>query len=120
MVKTILAPISIMYFVGSISISTVKRRLAAIRQDQPRRRRRPPRVSNRALRDVPMGRIAWDVQEPGHFEVDLVHHSGPSASGQYAHTLQMVGVTCGWCELKAVLGRSYVVIEDAFSLLMPQ
>ncbi len=103
---------------GQISISTVKRRLAIIRQDQPRRRRRPPRVSNRALRDVPMGRIAWDVQEPGHFEVDLVHHSGPSASGQYAHTLQMVGVTCGWTERKAVLGRSYVVIEDAFSAIL--
>ena len=109
---------SLLAQLASISISTVKRRLAAIRQDQPRRRRRPPRVSNRALRDVPMGRIAWDVQEPGHFEVDLVHHSGPSASGQYAHTLQMVGVTGGWSELKAVLGRSYVVIEDAFSSIL--
>jgi hypothetical protein len=101
-----------------ISISTVKRRLSTIRQDQPRRRRRSPRIPNHALRDVPMGRIAWDVQEPGHFEADLVHHCGPSASGQYAHTLQMVGVTSGWSELRAVLGRSYVVIEDAFRCIL--
>jgi hypothetical protein len=101
-----------------ISISTVKRRLSSIRQDQPQRRRRSPRVPNHSLRDVPMGRIAWDVQEPGHFEADLVHHCGPSASGQYAHTLQMVGVTSGWSELRAVLGRSYVVIEDAFRFIL--
>ena len=98
-----------------ISISTVERRLETIRQDQPRRRRRkPPRLTNRARKDVPMGRIAWDVEEPGHFETDTVHHCGPSASGLYVHTLQMVDVASGWAERQAVLGRSYVVMEDAF------
>ena len=103
---------------GQISISTVGRRMATITQHQPRRRRAPPRARNRALQDVPMGRIPWDVQEPGHFEVDLVHHSGPSASGQYVHTLQMVDVAIGWTERKAILGRSYVVMEDAFRSIL--
>jgi hypothetical protein len=102
----------------TISISTVERRLATIRQDQPCRRRRAPQAPNSALRDVPMGRIAWDVQEPGHFEADLVHHSGPSASGQYVHTLQMVDVASGWAERRAILGRSYVVVKDAFGSIL--
>jgi len=98
-----------------ISISTVARRLETIRQDQPRRRRRkPPRLTNSARKDVPMGRIAWNIQAPGHFEADTVHHCGPSASGLYVHTLQMVDVASGWTERQAVLGRSYVVMEDAF------
>lgn len=102
-----------------ISISTVARRLETIRQDQPRRRRRkPPRLTNQARKDVPMGRIAWDVQEPGHFEADTVHHCGPSASGLYVHTLQMVDVASGWTERQAVLGRSYVVMEDAFCTIL--
>lgn len=102
-----------------ISISTVRRRLETIHQDQPRRRRRkPPRLTNQARKDVPMGRIAWNVQEPGHFEADTVHHCGLSASGLYVHTLQMVDVASGWTERQAVLGRSYVVMEDAFCTIL--
>ncbi len=97
-----------------ISISTVERRLKTIRQDQPRLARRRPRPANSVSRDIPMGRIPWDVGEPGHFETDLVHHCGTSASGEYVHTLQMVDVATGWTETRAVLGRSYVVMKDAF------
>jgi hypothetical protein len=75
-------------------------------------------VANSVLRDVPMGRIPWDETEPGHFEVDLVHHCGPSASGEYVHTLQMVDVATGWSERQAVLGRSYVVMQAAFRSIL--
>jgi hypothetical protein len=61
-----------------------------------------------------MKRIPWNEQEPGHFEVDLVHHCGPSAAGEYVSTLQMVDVATGWSERVAVLGRSYLVMQDAF------
>ena len=61
-----------------------------------------------------MGRIPWDVGVPGHFETDLVHHCGSSSSGEYVHTMQMVDVATGWTETRAVLGRSYVVMKDAF------
>lgn len=37
-----------------------------------------------------MLRLPYDLREPGHLEVDLVHHCGPSASGEYVHTIQMV------------------------------
>jgi len=65
-----------------------------------------------------MRRIPWDEPRPGHFEVDLVHHCGLSASGQYVHTLQMVDVATGWSERAASLGRSYRVIQDAFQRIL--
>jgi len=103
---------------AQISRSTVERRLAEMRRDRPRLPRRRPRPANSVLRDVPMGRIPWDEPQPGHFEVDLVHHCGPSASGEYVHTLQMVDVASGWSERQALLGRSYVVVQDAFRSIL--
>jgi len=65
-----------------------------------------------------MKRIAWNEQQPGHFEVDLVHHCGPSASGEYIHTIQMIDVATGWSERVAVLGRSYLVMKDGFRRIL--
>jgi hypothetical protein len=98
-----------------ISISTVRRRVKKFARLQQWRlpRRQGPRQSNPLTRDIPMKRIPWDEQVPGHFEIDLVHHSGPSSSGQYVHTVQMIDVATGWSERAAVLGRSQVVIKDA-------
>jgi len=92
-----------------ISEATVYRRLDRLLQDQPRRTRRPPRPTFPLARAIPMRPIAWDEKQPGHFEVDLVHQSGPNASGEYVHTLQMIDVATGWSERAAVLGRSYLV-----------
>lgn len=61
-----------------------------------------------------MCRIPWDQPIPGHFEVDVVHHCGPTATGEYVHTLQLIDVHSGWSERYALLGRSYRAMEDAF------
>jgi len=98
----------------AISTSTVQRLLDQIRQDERRLPQKGPERANQVLRAVPMLRIAWDIQEPGHFETDLVHHCGREASGEYLHTLQMIDVATGWSERMAVLGRSYVVMQAAF------
>lgn len=73
-----------------------------------------PGESNSLRQAVPVRRIHWDETQPGHFEVDLVHHCGPSAEGQSVHTLQWVDVATGWSECVAVLGRSFLVLEDGF------
>ena len=99
---------------GQISVSTVGRILTRLRQDQPRLPRKGPEQANQVARDIPMKRIPWNEPEPGHLETDLVHHGGPDPSGQYVHTLQLIDVTTGWSERAAVLGRSYVVMADAF------
>ena len=101
-----------------ISISTVERRLSRIRQDQPRLPRKKPKPRRKLLRDIPMLRLPWNIPHPGHFETDLVHHCGPSASGEYACTLQMIDVATGWSERRAVLGRSFLVMEDAFRCIL--
>jgi hypothetical protein len=101
-----------------ISISTVGRILQRIRQDEPRLPRRKRPKQSRLFRDIPMKRIPWDIAIPGHFEVDLVHHCGPTASGEYMCTLQMIDVATGWSERIAVLGRSYLVMEHAFRLIL--
>jgi hypothetical protein len=103
-----------------ISISTVERHLRSMGQKRTRRPRKPPRAPNAALHGIPMGRIPWNTAEPGHLEADTVHHCGESASGEYIHTVQMVDVATGWAERRATLGRSYVVMEDAFRHILNQ
>jgi len=65
-----------------------------------------------------MGRLPWNTEQPGHFETDLVHHGGGSASGEYICTLQMIDVATGWSERRAVLGRSQRVMEHAFRRIL--
>lgn len=96
------------------SISTVRRLLQDRRRERPRLPQRGPRRANRLAREIPATRIPWDETEPGHFEVDLVHHGGETVSGLYVHTLQLLDVATGWSERVAVLGRSYLVMEDGF------
>jgi hypothetical protein len=76
--------------------------------------RRGPEQANHLRKKVPMERLPWSLTEPGHFEVDLVHHCGPRAFGDYVHTLQMVDVATGWSERVALLGRSQHAVEQAF------
>ena len=101
-----------------ISVSTVKRRLNRILQDQPRLRRRKSGRDRTLIQDIPMIRIPWDEPQPGRFETDLVHHCGSAASGEYVCTLQMIDVLTGWSERRAVLGRSYLVMEDAYRYIL--
>lgn len=99
---------------SQISVSTVNRILGRLGQDKPRLPQKGPREANRLKREIPMKRLAWDESEPGHFEVDLVHHNGGDSSGNFIHTLQMVDVATGWSERVALLGRSYLVTKDGF------
>jgi hypothetical protein len=99
---------------GRISISTVGRRLGLLRQDELRLARRGPRREKALLRDIPMLRLDWDIPTPGYFEVDLVHHCGVSAVGHYVCSTQWIDVATGWSERRAVLGRSQLVMRDAF------
>ena len=103
---------------GQISISTVQRRLIRITQDQYRLPRHKPKPRHSLTKSIPMLRLPWNILEPGHFETDLVHNCGPRAFGEYACTLQMIDVATGWSERRAVLGRSYLVMEDAFRRIL--
>lgn len=103
---------------GRISVRSLKRMLRRIRQDERRLPRRGPERGWQVLREIPARRIPWDTQEPGHFEVDLVYHSGMNAGGDFLHTLQLVDVATGWSERVAVLGRSALVMAAAFRRIL--
>ena len=95
----------------TISISTVRRHLPPKPPTAQRRLR--PRAKNTLQQKIPARRIPWDTPDPGHFEMDLVHHSGPQLQGEYGYTLQLIDVATGWSARRAILGRSYVVMADA-------
>jgi hypothetical protein len=103
-----------------ITVSTVRRRMKAFARLEQWQlpRRKGPRPPNPVTRDVPMRRIPWDEQQPGHFESDLVHHCGPVSSGDYVHTLEMIDVATAWWEPAALLGRSQRAMEDAFRRIL--
>ena len=92
---------------SEVSEATVTRLLGRFRRDTPRLPRKGPEAANRLAKEIPMGRIPWQTSEPGHFEMDLVHHCGPASVGEYVHTLQMVDVATGWSERVGILGRTH-------------
>ena len=103
-----------------VSVSTLKRMLKRVGRSGPKlAQQQPKRPQTSSLRQAyPMSKIAWDIEEAGHFEVDLVHHAGESTQGEYVHTLQMVDVATGWSEMTAIFGRSYRVMADGFDYLL--
>jgi hypothetical protein len=101
-----------------ISEATVTRLLRKHRSGKQRLPQKGPERANQLRKPVPMKRIPWDTSEPGHFEVDLVHHGGESTEGTYAHTLQMVDVATGWSERVVVLGRGQQAMEGGFRRIL--
>ena len=103
---------------GKISAATIDRILARHRKEiEKRLPRKSPARPNKVQQAVPMQIIRWDEREPGHLETDLVWHCGPSIKGDFVFTLQMVDVATGWSERCAILGKSKMVMGDAFRLI---
>ncbi len=101
-----------------ISRATVARILRKYRSRVRRLPQKGAERANSATTGVPMGRIPWDIAEPGHFEVDLVYHSGESTVGVHGHTIQLIDVATGWSERVAVLGRGQQAMEGGFEHIL--
>jgi hypothetical protein len=100
---------------AQISFSTVRRHLPPL--PLAHRRRRPAAPPNRHQQVIPAYRIPRDTAQPGHFELDLVHHGGDTPEGEYVYTLQLIDVATAWSGRRAILGRSYIVVADALAYL---
>ncbi len=98
-----------------ISPRQIDRRLKA--QKTQRRRRLYGRTKPGYLlkHHIPVKTDRWDVQTAGFTEVDLVSHSGNSASGEFAHTLNITDIHTTWTESRAVLGRGEEAVQRALS-----
>lgn len=55
---------------------------------------------------IPIKTEHWDVTTPGFTEIDLVSHSGNSAAGVFAYSLNQTDILTTWVETRAVLGKS--------------
>lgn len=64
---------------------------------------------------IPVKTDRWDVHTPGYTEVDLVSHSGNSASGDFAHTLNVTDIHTTWTESRAVVGRGEEAVQRALN-----
>jgi len=71
------------------------------------------RAETSAQQAVPISIIPWNEPEPGHFEVDLVHHGLPDTDGNLVCTLQFIDVLTGWSERFAIMGFAFGTIWDA-------
>lgn len=97
-----------------ISAATIDRRLA------PYKRKRSLKIygktkPGRWLRQtIPIQTESWDVPEPGWLEVDSVSHSGSSAEGLWAYTVNQTDLFSGWVECRATLGKG---AEEVLSAL---
>jgi len=97
-----------------ISVATTGRILKEIRPAERLPRAYPGRrVENSAQRAVPIAVIPWDITEPGHFEVDLVHHGLADEQGQLVCTIQFIDVLTGWSERFAIMGYEFDAIWEA-------
>ena len=103
---------------AKISRATVARILRKHRSQKRRLPQKGAERANSATKGVPMGRIPWEIAEPGHFEVDLVYHSGETTAGLHGHTIQLIDVATGWSERVAVLGRAQRAMEGGFEHIL--
>jgi len=62
---------------------------------------------------IPLKTDRWDVTTPGFTEVDLVSHSGPSAAGEFIHSLNLTDIHTTWDETRAVMGKGQARVQHA-------
>jgi len=99
----------------AISPRQIDRRLAAHKRKHKRRLYGRTKPGSLLKHHIPIRTEAWDVQQPGFAEVDLVSHSGSSEQGEYAHSLNLTDIHSGWVETRAVLGKGQTGVREALN-----
>lgn len=89
----------------SISARQVDRRLAAKKRTLKHRIYGRTKPGTLLKHQIPIKTEHWDVAAPGHLEIDLVAHCGPSASGEFIYSLNVTDIHTGWCETRAIMGK---------------
>lgn len=97
----------------AMSPRTMDRRLAPYKLKLSRRIYGTTKPGRWLRARIPIQTESWDVPEPGWMEADTVSHSGPSAQGVFAYTVNEVDLFSGWDESAAVLGKKSLKVLDA-------
>src|SRR5579859_6325098 len=97
----------------SISPRQMDRRLAAKKNQKRRRIYGRTKPGYLLKHHIPIQTDSWDVTTPGFTEIDLVSHSGNSAEGEFAHSLNITDIQTTWTESRAVLGKEQTAVQQA-------
>src|SRR5919106_5090782 len=89
----------------SISPSTIDRCLKERKNQLKRRIYGRTKPGTLLKHHIPIKTDHWDVKRPGFVEVDLVSHSGNSASGEFLYSLNLTDIFSSWVETRAVMGK---------------
>jgi hypothetical protein len=97
----------------AISPRSIDYHLAAHKRQQRRRLYGRTKPGTLLKHLIPIKTDRWDVQTPGFTEIDLVSHSGDSASGEFCHSLNLTDIHTTWTETRAVLSKSQQAVRQA-------
>lgn len=97
----------------NMSAATIDRRLAPYKRRVSRRIYGKTKAGRFLRRTIPIHTESWDVPEPGWLEIDTVSHSGGSAEGVFAYTVNQTDLFSGWVECRAILGKGAVEVKGA-------
>jgi hypothetical protein len=97
----------------AISARQIDRRLQARKRRLKRRLYGRTRPGVLLKHQIPIQAGPWQEQMPGFAEVDLVSHSGNSASGEFAYSLNLTDLYTTWTETRAILGRGFHGVVEA-------
>ncbi len=100
-----------------ISARQIDRRLREHKKRAGRRLYGRTKPGSLLKHHVPIKTDHWDVKQPGYTEIDLVSHSGDCATGEFAHTLNVVDIHSTWTESLAVLGKSQVRVQQGLDAI---
>ena len=100
-----------------ISARSIDYRLKGEKRQQRRRLYGRTKPGSLLKPHIPLTADHWDVQVPGFTEIDLVSHSGDSASGDFCHSLNLTDIHTGWTETQAVLGKSQEAVRAALEAI---
>lgn len=97
----------------SISPATIDRRLGSKKRQLKKKLYGRTKPGTLLKHHIPIKTDSWDVKTPGFTEIDLVSHSGNSASGEYLHSLNVTDIDSTWVESRAVMGKSQIGVLNA-------
>jgi hypothetical protein len=101
----------------AISPRQMDRRLQPRKRTLKRRRYGTPRPGTLLKHQIPIKTDHWDVHQPGYLEIDLVSHSGASASGEFLPTLDSGDIQTCWVERQAVRGKGRHGVVQAMTTI---
>jgi hypothetical protein len=97
----------------AMSAATIDRRLAPYKRQASRKIYGKTKPGRWLRRTIPIQTESRDVREPGWLEIDTVSHSGPTAQGLFAYTVNQTDLFSGWTECRAILGKGAAEVKTA-------